>query len=94
MDMATQYMDIGVEMTNVYNKCDFDYYMMAFGPVLTSLTGFLGFFTSLIEVIISDEEVAVYLAMSQAAYNREESNAGKQFGLWFKHLWDIEMQDA
>ena len=87
-------MDVTVELTNLYNKCKFDNYMMAFAPVLTSLPGFLSFFTSLIEVIISDEEVQVYKGISAAVYVRNNAEAGKQFGLWFKHLWDIEMQDA
>ena len=68
--------------------------MQAFAPVLTSLTGFLGFFTSLWIVIIDDKEVPVYRGMSQAAWNREPANAGKYLGIWMQDLYGIELQDA
>ena len=71
-----QYMDLMVELTNLYNQCDLDYYMQAFAPIMTSLSGFLWFGTSLISIVISDGEVFVYKGMSQAALERNPSNAG------------------
>ena len=76
MDMVTAYMDVTVEITNFYNECDMDYYMQGVAPWFTSLSGFLGMLVSLIEVIISDSEVAVYTAMSAAAYSRDQAGAG------------------
>ena len=69
-------MDLMVELTNLYNQCDLDYYMQAFAPILTSLSGFLWFLTSFWSIVISDGEVFVYKGMSQAALERNPSNAG------------------
>ena len=52
--------------------------------MFTSLSGFLGIFTSLWIVIIDEAEVPNYYGMSQAAFNRDPANAGKYFGLWCK----------
>ena len=68
--------------------------MQAFAPFLTSLSGFLGTLTSLLEVIIDESEVPVYQGISAAAYSRDQSSCGTYFGLWFKHAWNIELQDA
>ena len=46
-DVYVKYMDLMVELTNLYNQCDLDYYMQAFAPILTSLSGILWFLTSL-----------------------------------------------
>ena len=86
-----QYCDLLVELTNMYNECDFDYYMQAFAPILTSLSGFLWFITSLTSIIISDGEVFVYKGMSQAALDRNPSNAGQYMGIWTKHLFGVEL---
>ena len=57
-------MDLAVEATNMWNQCDFDYYMQAFAPVFTSLSGFLWFLTSMTSMIINESEEYVYLGMS------------------------------
>ena len=94
MDYYVMGVDMLVELTNTYNKCDLDYYMQAFAPILTSLSGFLSFGTSLISIVISDGEVYVYEGLSSAAYNQDPGNAGKFAGLWCKHLFGVDLQDA
>ena len=71
-----------------------DYYMQAFAPFLTSLSGFLNTLVSFIQVLIGDDEVPVYEGLSAAVYARDTSAAGTYFGTWFQHLWDIELQDS
>ena len=61
-------MDLAVEATNLWNKCDFDYYMQAFAPIFTSLSGFFFILTSVTSIIINEEEEYVYLGMSNAAF--------------------------
>lgn len=85
------WLDILVELTNLYNECQLDYYMQAWAPMFTSLSGFLGIFTSLWIVIIDEKEVPNYYGMSQAAFNRQPANAGKFFGLWCRDLWGVEL---
>ena len=87
-------MDLAVEITNTYQKCQLDYYMQAFAPCVTSLSGFLSFGTSLITVLISSEYVSVYEGMSLAAYEEDHSNAGKYIAEWFKSLFDVQLEDA
>lgn len=76
MEMITRYMDITVEATNLYNTCEMDYIMQAFGPILTSLSGFLGALTSLLEVILSADEVATYTGISKSVYDLDRAGAG------------------
>jgi len=68
--------------------------MQAWAPYFTSLSGFLGFFTSLWVVIIDENQVANYYGMSQASFNRQPANAGKFLGLWCRDLWGVELQDS
>ena len=85
------YCDLIVEVTNMYNECDLDYYMQAFAPIFTSFAGILAFSISLLNVVISADTVYVYEGMSAAAYNVDEGNAGKYLGLWTKHLIGVEL---
>ena len=94
MAQFVAWMDTLVELTNLYNECSFDYYMQAWAPIFTSLSGFLGMFTSLWVVIIDEKYVETYYGMSQASFNREPAKAGKFFGLWCKDLWGLELQDS
>ena len=94
MDMTTQYLDLVVEITNVYNQCNLDYIMQAFGPWFTSLSGFLGALTSILEVIVDANEVPVYTGISAAVYAGDQANAGLWTGLWFKHAINVELQDT
>ena len=55
MDMITSYLDIIVEMTNLWNYCELDYIAQAYGGFFMSLSGFLGFGTSLLTVAIMDD---------------------------------------
>ena len=87
-------MDALVEATNMWNECDFDYYMQAFAPLFTTLSGFLGLFTSLTGILILEEEVYVYEGISEAAYTQNPARAGQYTGLWIKHLMGVELQDA
>ena len=87
-------MDLAVEATNMWNKCDFDYYMQAFAPVFTSLSGFLWFFTSMTSMIINESEEYVYVGMSYSAYTRNPAQGGQYTGLWLKHLMGVELQDT
>ena len=94
MDMVTGYMDMVVESTNLYNKCEMDYFTQAFAKPLTSLSGFLGMLTSVLEIILDAAEVPTYTGISKAAYDNDLANGGKYFGLWFKRAWGISLQDA
>ena len=58
------YMDLLVEVTNMWNECDFDYYMQAFAPVGTSLSGFLWFFVACLSMVVNASEEYVYMGMS------------------------------
>ena len=89
--MSTAYADVSVELTNLYNLCDLDYYMQAFAPIFTQLSGFLGFGTSLLGVIISLEEGPNYTCISKGVYDENHAMAGSCFGIWFKHLMGIEL---
>ena len=62
--------------------------------MFTSLSGFLGIFTSLWIVIIDENQVPNYYGMSQASFRREPANAGKFFGQWCRDLWGVELQDS
>ena len=94
MDMVTQYLDLVVEITNVYNQCKIDYIMQAIGPWFTSLSGFLGALTSMLEVIISEDEVPTYTGISAAVYAGNQGSAGNWLGIWFKHAINVELQDT
>lgn len=94
MDMVTSYLDIVVELTNLWNYCELDYIWQAFGMLSTSLSGFLGFSTSLLTVAIMQDQVSNYKGMSAAAYNSDPAAAGQYLGLWFKALMGVELQDA
>lgn len=78
--MTTGYLDIVVETVNLYNLCDLDYYMMVFAPPLTSLSGFLSFLVSAIEIVFSTDEVATYVGISKAAYDKDQAKMGLYFG--------------
>lgn len=91
MDMITSYLDIVVEMTNLWNYCELDYITQAFGLFSTSLSGFLGFCTSLLSVAIVEDQVTNYQAMSLAAYTHDPAAAGVYLGLWFKALMGVEL---
>ena len=92
--MITAYLDIIVMMTNMWNKCELDYIFQAYGGFFMSLSGFLGFGTSLLTVAIMDDQVPNYQGMSAAAYGNDPAAAGKYIGLWFKALSGVELQDA
>ena len=92
--MVTAYMDVTVEVTNIYNKCELEYFMQKFAPPFTTLSGFLGFTSSLIEIIISADIVDIYKGISLAVYTDDLPNAGKWFGTWFIGLFDVKTQDA
>ena len=92
--MTTGYMDLAVEMVNLYNLCDLDYYMMAFAPPLTALSGFLSFLVSALEIVFSEDEVPIYVGISKAAFDRDQAQMGNYFGKWFGHLFPIELQDT
>ena len=47
LSQATQYADMTVELTNLYNECSLDYYMQAWAPLFTSVSGFLNITVSL-----------------------------------------------
>ena len=91
MDMITSYLDLLTEMTHMYNKCQLDYIMQAWGPIFTSLPGALGFLMSFLSVLIEDTETANYTAMSAAAYNKDVGKAGETFGIFFMRLYGIEL---
>ena len=93
-DHYFKYMDLMVEATNMWNECDLDYYMQAFAPVFTTLSGFLWIITSLTSIIINESEVEVYVGMSKASFDRDAAKGGQYFGLWTKHLLGVELQDA
>ena len=78
----------------MWNECDFDYYMQAFAPAFTSLSGFLWFFTSLTSMIINESEEYVYVGMSQSAFTRNPAIGGQYTGIWLKHLMGVELQDS
>ena len=93
MESVTKYADVVVEVTNVYNKCKFDYYMQAMGPIFTTLHGFLGFLTSAITIVLSEDEEPNYIGMSLAAYELNPNNGGKYLGIFMKHLFNVEIED-
>ena len=94
MDLSTKAMDISVEITNVYNTCQLDYIMQAWAPIFTSMSGFLGFSASLLNIVLSGDYVSTYEGMSLAAYNRDSANAGLYMGSLLKNLWGVELEDA
>ena len=51
------YMDSVVEMTNIFNECDIDYFLMAFGTCVTSLSGALDLVTNFMFRLFSETEV-------------------------------------
>ena len=90
MSQATQYADMTVELTNLYNECSLDYYMQAWAPLFTSVSGFLNIIVSLATVILAYESEEIWIGMSLAAYELNASNAGKYFGLFMKATFGVE----
>ena len=68
--------------------------MQGWAPIFTSLSGFLNFCTSAIVVLLGDDDVENYLGMSAAAYNYDAANGGKYFGIFLRHLFNVEIEDS
>ena len=77
-------------MTNMYETCSLDYIMQAFAPIFTSLSGFLEFCASAIEVVFADDSETMFLGLSLASYERDEINAGFYFGEFMVILFNVE----
>merc|ERR1712083_983501 len=70
IELVPQYMDVMVAWTNMYNNCDLDYLMQAFGRYFTSVSGFLDFAVNFFMWrFISDTDAILYTNLSSAIEN-------------------------
>ena len=69
MEKITQYMDVTVLLTDLYNNCALDYLGQTFGRYVTSLSGALDLFVNFMFRFFSSDDQTLYTNMSTAVSN-------------------------
>ena len=80
IEVITQYMDMPVLMTDLWNKCDIDYIFQKIGKAFSSLSGALDLITNFMFRFFSTDDVVLYTNLSQAVDDDKREDAGLYFG--------------
>ena len=91
-DNFQQYIDVYIDAVNVFNYCDFDYYLRSFGKWF-SASGGTNQMINLFWRFISTEDMANYYALSVATLTKDPAAAGKAFGTFFVVFMQVEIPD-
>ena len=76
MDKITQYMDVTVLLTNLYNKCALDYIMQRVGVYTGSISGASDLLINFLFRFFSSDDASIYTAMSTAVTNGDRAGMG------------------
>ena len=85
------YMDVTVMMTNLYNECDLDYFFQKFGKGLVSLSGFLDMLTNFMFRFFSEDDAALYTALSTGLESNDAAAVGLGIGRFIKVFLVVEI---
>ncbi len=91
MDRIVLYLDVAVMMTNLFNECDLDYFFQKFGKGLVSLSGFLDMLTNFMFRFFSDDDAALYTALSTGLENNDPAAVGLGIGRFIKVFLVVEI---
>lgn len=92
MKNVEKYMAIYVKAADVYNQCDLDYYMIAIGDSLTTVSGFANFSVNFLWRWLAEDDLYDDLADGLAAKDFRE--VGRDMGTFIKILTAAEIPDA
>merc|ERR1712150_32311 len=92
-DNFQQYIDVYIDAVNVFNYCDFDYYLRSFGKWF-SASGGTNQMINLLWRTISTEDMSVYYSLSVATLQKDPSAAGIAFGKFFAVFMEVEIPDT
>ena len=91
MDKIVAYMDILILMTDLFNKCDLNYFMQAFAKPVTSFAGALDLGTNFMFRLFTTDDAAIYTALDTAVTAQDRENVGLNFGIFVKLLFATEL---
>ena len=92
-DNFQQYIDVYIDAVNVFNYCDINYYMRAFGKWF-SASGGVNQAINTFWRFISTDDMQQYYDLSVAMMQKNPTNAGKAFGKWFAVFMQVEIPDT
>ena len=76
--------DVVIEFVEVYHGCRLDYYMLSVGKSLTSVPGFLNTGTNFLWRALSNDDEAIYTAISAGIADDDKAAVGAGFGEFIK----------
>ena len=91
LEKITMYMDVVVNVTDVYNRCSIDYFFEKFGKSLTSLSGFLDLLTNFFWRFFGDSDQQLYKDISNGIDNGDGAAVGLNMGKFLKILTVTEI---
>lgn len=89
--MINMWMDVVVDLANIWEKCAIDYFMQALGKSVTSLPGALDFVTNFMFRLFDDGEVELYTALDTALIAQDKAGVGLYIGIFLKRLFVLEI---
>ncbi len=85
-------MDVFIGSVNVFNYCDIDYYLRSVSKWF-SVSGVVNLGVNLVFRVYSTDDKTVYKALSTAVTDKNQKEAGKNFGKFVSLLLMFEVPD-
>ena len=87
------YIDLGLEITRLWEDCMIDEQMNAVGKAITSFAGALDILITGFWRYFSEEDGENFLELSQAVIDNDPNRAGAAFGKFMKAFLKVENRD-
>ena len=85
-------MDVFIGSVNVFNYCDIDYYLRSTSKWF-SVSGVVNLGVNMVFRIYSTDDKSMYKSLSTAVTDKNQKEAGKQFGKFVSLLLMFELPD-
>ena len=93
MSNAQQYIDVYIQAVNVFNYCDFNYYLRAAGQWF-SASGGTNQAINFMWRFLSTEDMTMYYNLSVAVKTGNVQTAGQEFGKFLALFMQVEIPDT